>query len=139
MALVDRSLDNVVWSDVVVARHRHSSCLHRYPHIDEVLRQSHCVRVASDGDSPVGCSSVSLLAVADANHRSAYLPDLSDLRASFADDAADEIVGHSHLVSLLVAVLLVAVWVVGPQLASCQRSQRCGIEASTSRVETSQT
>lgn len=29
-----------------------------------------------------------------------YSPDLGDLRASLADDAAYELVGHRHLVSL---------------------------------------
>ena len=48
---------------------------HHLPHVDEILGQSHGLAVPCDGDGPVQVGGgVSVLAVGDADHGSAYLP-----------------------------------------------------------------
>jgi len=93
----------VVGSNVLVSRQTaHRGCLHRDPHVDEVLGQGDALRVPGDGDGPVQVGGgVAVLAVGDADHRARQLPDLCHLGASLADDAADELVGDGHLVGLL--------------------------------------
>ena len=45
------------------------------PHVDQILGQSHGLAVPCDGDGPVQVGGgVSVLAVGDADHGSAYLP-----------------------------------------------------------------
>ena len=46
------------------------------PHVDQILGQSHGLAVPTDGDGSVQVGGgVSVLAVGDPDHRSAYLPD----------------------------------------------------------------
>ena len=56
--------------------------------------------------------------------KKSHLPDLGDFGASLADDAADELVGHGHLVGLGLRACRRPV-VAGAQLTACQGGQRC--------------
>jgi hypothetical protein len=44
------------------------------PHIDQILCQSHCIRVACDCDGPVCSATFTLFTIRDANHGPANLP-----------------------------------------------------------------
>lgn len=70
------------------------------PHVDEVLGERDRVRIAGYGDGPVGDAILAVVAVGDADHGAGYLTDLCDLGAALADDAADQLVRHGHLVRL---------------------------------------
>lgn len=78
------------------------------PHVDQILGESDRVRVTGNRDGPVGDSALSVVAVRDSDHRARNLSDFGDFGAAFADDAADQFVGHGHLVSLLIRVLLIS-------------------------------
>lgn len=98
--LVNGSFDDVVWCQVVVAPHWHSGGFHRYPHVDQVLGQSHRVWVPGNGDGSVRRVRLPLLRVGNPNHGAADLPDFEYLGSSLADYAADEIIGYSHFLRL---------------------------------------
>ena len=53
---------------------------HHLPHVDQILGQSHGLRVARDGDGPVQVGGgVPVLAVGDPDHGAAYLPRMTSL------------------------------------------------------------
>lgn len=89
------------------------------PHVDEILRQCHGVWISGNGDRTIGGTALSLLAVADPDHRARNLTDLGDLGTTLADDAADQLVRHCHLVRLIVRRWLLPIRVAGAQLAAC--------------------
>lgn len=96
------------------------------PHVDQILGERHCVRIAADGDRAIGVAALAFLAVRDANHGAANLANLGDLGATLADYAADQVVRHGHLLLLRIGLrLLAAILVAGAQLRAGQRCQRC--------------
>jgi len=74
-------LDNVVWGDVGKAGEATHGCrLHGNPHVDEILGERHRLVVAGDADGAVEVGGrVAVLAVGDADHGAADLPDFGDL------------------------------------------------------------
>lgn len=93
---------------------RHLAPAPRYsPHADEILCQCHSVRISGNGDRTIRGATLPLLAVADSDHGAGDLAYLRDLGAAFADDAADKLVRHCHLVRLIVRRWLLPVRVAG--------------------------
>lgn len=88
------------------------------PHVDEILGEGDGVRVSGNGDGAVSWSALALLTITNADHGTGYLAYLSDLGASLADDAADQFIGHRHLVRLIVSCGLLPIRVVGAQLTA---------------------
>lgn len=87
------------------------------PHVDQILGERNRVRIAADRDRAIGVAALALLAVRDADHGAADLPDLGDLGAALADYAANQIVGHGHLLLLRIGLrLLLPILVAGAQL-----------------------
>lgn len=95
-------------SSIIVSRHS--------PHVDQILRQRDGVRIAADGDGAIGVAALAFLAVGDANHGAADLSDFGDFGATLADDAADQVVRHGHLLLLRIGLRLGAILVAGAQL-----------------------
>lgn len=94
------------------------------PHVDEILGERHGVRIAGDGDGAIRGGALALFAIANAYHGTGYLAYLGDLGAALADNAANQLVRHGHLVRLIVGGrLLSAVLVVGAQLTAGQGCQ----------------
>lgn len=93
------------------------------PHVDEILRQRYGVRISSYGDSAIRRSALPLLAIADTDHGAGDLTNLSDLGATLADYATDQLVWHGHLVRLIVRRRLLSVRVACTKLAARQRCQ----------------
>lgn len=98
---------------------------HHLPHVDQILRQGHRVRITGDGDGPVGVSAVTLLAVRDADHCTGDLADFGDFGTALTDDATDQVVWHCHFMGLGLDLGHAAV-VVGSQLGTGQRCESYG-------------
>lgn len=88
------------------------------PHVDEILGEGNGVRVAGNGDGAVGGSALALLTITDADHGAGYLAYLRDLGTSLANDATDQLIGHCHLVRLVISCRLLPICVVGAQLTT---------------------
>lgn len=93
----------MVGGDILETGHSaHGSRFHGDSHIDQVLCEGYRFRIARDGDGSVHVAArLAILAVGDANHGATELSDLSNFRASFANDAAYQLIGNGHFVSLL--------------------------------------
>lgn len=83
------------------------------PHTDEILCQWHSVRISSNGDCTIRGATLPFLAVADSDHGTGDLTNLSDLGATFADDTTDQLVWHGHLVRLIVCSWLLPIRIAG--------------------------
>lgn len=91
------------------------------PHIDQVLGKRDRIRIAGDGDGAIGDATLPIVAVRDTNHRTGDLSDFRYFGATFADDAPDELIGHRHLVCLLIRILGIA----GVRTAQLRTGQGC--------------
>lgn len=74
------------------------------PHVDQILSERNGIGISADCDCTIGVASFALLAVWNSNHGTGNLTNLGDLSAAFADDAADQIIWHSHFMLLCVGL-----------------------------------
>lgn len=72
------------------------------PHVDQVLSERDGVGVAADCDRTIGVATLAFFAIRDANHGTGDLTDFGDFGSTLADDAADQVVWHSHFLLLRV-------------------------------------
>lgn len=82
----------------------HKVCNLHSPHVDQILSERDGIGISADGDRAVSVAAFALLAVWNSNHGTRNLTNLGDLGASFANDAADQVVWHSHFMLLRIGL-----------------------------------
>lgn len=95
----------LITTNVCVYGRRVKSCQQNAvdsPHVDQVLSECDGVGVSADCNRTIGVATLTLFAIRDANHGTGDLTDFGDFGSPFADDAADQIVWHSHFLLLRV-------------------------------------
>lgn len=91
------------------------------PHVDQVLSECDGVRVSADCNRTIGVATLALFAIRNANHGTGDLTDFGDFSSTLPDDAADQIVWHSHFLLLRVSLRST---LSRTQLRASQGSQR---------------
>jgi hypothetical protein len=100
---MELSLYDMVGGDILEPGHSaHGGRLHRNSHIDQVLCKGHGFSIARYSNGAVHIAArFAVFTIRDSNHGATELSDLGNLRSSFANDAAYQLVGNRHFMGLL--------------------------------------